>query len=518
MIQIHPLTQALISSLQISQSDKKDDSPKVEVSETVTFLGALYEKMRNAVEYREGHLVRKAAIERVIRRRIVINQGGAEYIETLVKEMLWGRYLASGSITEKTVEQAKNAATRYFDLRRKLISQLNNQQQINEVSDWIISQLSCKLEFILAPNPKIEAITNYVYQWLRNNIHIENESEATKDILIYLAIQEGLNKVDTPLLRYHLVELYGEEKLFADFWGTYKFVNKHVEHPLRNKLVNYVRKQTAPFLILESIVLTNSPDQVKRILTDEKTLVEKITTICTSKYKQVSKRLRRAAIRSVIYLFLTKAIFAILLEVPFDRYLEGEIKIVPLIINTSMPPILMGLIALLITTPGKDNTKRIIDRIKEIITTQKPNTDKKQFDANPSVNRPLLAFIFTTIYSLTFLLIFGFIIWGLTNLNFNFASQLIFIFFLTVVSFFAYRIRLIPREYVYKEKGNVFAPIIDFLMVPILSVGKRLSSDLSKINVITFIFDFILEAPFKAIFEVFEEWFGFMKSKREEIA
>ena len=70
----------------------------------------------------------------------------------------------------------------------------------------------------------------------------------------------------------------------------------------------------------------------------------------------------------------------------------------------------------------------------------------------------------------------------------------------------------------YKERENVVAPIIDFLMVPILSVGKRLSSDLSKINIITFIFDFILEAPFKAIFEVFEEWFGFMKSKREEIA
>lgn len=518
MIQIHPLTQALLSSLKSFEEIKRDDSPKIEVSETVSFLGALYEKMRNAVEYREGHLVRKAAIERILRRRIVLNQGGAEYIETLVKEMLWGKYLSTGSVTEKTVEEAKKTALRYFELRRTVISQIDNHNQISQVSDWIVQQLACKLEFILSPNPKVEAITNYVYQWLRGNVHIKNESENTKDILIYLAIQEGLNKLDTPLLRYHLIELYGEEKVFTNFWRTYKFINSHVEHPLRNKLVNYVRKQTAPFLILESIILNNGATEVQNILTDEKLLTEKITALCTTKYRQVSQRLRRAAVRSIIYLFLTKAIFAILLEVPVDRFLEGKIHVIPLVINTSMPPVLMLLIALFITTPGKDNTKRIIERIKEIITTERPNTDKKQFNANPNVSRPLLTFIFTSIYSLTFILIFGFIIWTLTDLGFNFASQLIFVFFLTVVSFFAYRIRLIPREYVYKEKENILAPIVDFMMVPILSVGKRLSSDLAKINVITFVFDFILEAPFKAVFEVFEEWFGFMKSKREEIA
>jgi len=507
-----------MASLRNTQKDTGDDSPKIEVSETVSFLGALYEKMRNAVEYREGHLVRKAAIERIIRRRIVLNQGGAEYIERLVKELLWGKYLEAGSVTENTVEHAKAVATEYFELRKRVISQLKNQAQANEVSDWIIGQLACKLEFILAPNEKIEIMTNFAYQWLRNNVHIKDESEETKDILIYLAIQEGLNRIGNPLLRFHLIGLYGERKLFTDFWGTYKFVNRHVNHPLRNKLVNYVRKQTAPFLILESIVLSDNLDNVEKILTDEKTLVEKITNVCNIKYKQVSRRLKRAAVRSVIYLFFTKAIFAILLEVPVDRYLEGKVNAVPLIINTSMPPVLMLIIALLIAKPGKYNTKRIIDRIKEIITTAKPNTDKKQFSANPSVNKPLLAFIFTIIYSLTFFLIFGFIIWGLTALGFNFASQLIFIFFLTVVSFFAYRIKLIPREYVYKEKESIISPILDFLMVPILSVGKRLSSDLAKINIITFVFDFILEAPFKAIFEVFEEWFGFMRSKREEIA
>ena len=93
---------------------------------------------------------------------------------------------------------------------------------------------------------------------------------------------------------------------------------KHADHHPTSVPLPLEKLRNRKLSILESIVLSNSPDQVEHILTDEKTLVEKITAICASKYKQVSKRLRRAAIRSVIYLFLTKAIFAILLEVPFD--------------------------------------------------------------------------------------------------------------------------------------------------------------------------------------------------------
>jgi hypothetical protein len=53
--------------------------------------------------------------------------------------------------------------------------------------------------------------------------------------------------------------------------------------------------------------------------------------------------------------------------------------------------------------------------------------------------------------------------------------------------------------------------------MPILSVGKFLSRSLSHLNFITFIFDFIIEAPFKMIIEVIEEWISFVRQKRDEI-
>ena len=54
--------------------------------------------------------------------------------------------------------------------------------------------------------------------------------------------------------------------------------------------------------------------------------------------------------------------------------------------------------------------------------------------------------IFYLIYILVFVGIFGFIIWGLSKLQFNIVSLAIFVFFLCIVSFFAYRVRSISKD------------------------------------------------------------------------
>jgi hypothetical protein len=102
-------------------------------------------------------------------------------------------------------------------------------------------------------------------------------------------------------------------------------------------------------------------------------------------------------------------------------------------------------------------------------------------------------------------------------LSFPLTSKVIFFFFITAVSFFGYRITQISKEYVVKEKESVLTPVIDFFMMPLVSVGKWLSSEISKINVLLFVFDFLIEAPFKVLFEVIEEWISFIRKRKEDI-
>lgn len=519
MLKLSTLTTKLVDNYNYLETTQQiDTTPKLEVSRTVSFLGTLYEKMRNSLEYRESHLVRKAAIGRMLKRHLLLNQKASEFTEPFVKELLWGKYLPNESVSQKKIAELTNIIERYLSLRYKALSQLKNTRQANEVSDWIIGILACKIEEVLIPNKRNEAFTNFMYQWLQPSIGLTDENEQNRNVLAYMGVQESFNKADEALLLYRFIKIYGEEKFFTEFWKVYNMTNEYTRHSTRRNITKYIRLQTPPFLILESLLNAKHKQPLKEMLAESEILAQKIEEVCQKKYKQVKQRLRRAAVRSIIYIFLTKMLVAFLVEIPADRYLEGSIDFIPLLTNISFPPILMFLIVIFISAPGKDNTARIAERIKEILTHPFFSTEKRAFYKKSRMGKPLLMFTFTTIYSLTFLLIFGLIIWGLTILGFNLAGQIIFIFFLSVVSFFAYRIQQIPREYRFKEKEGILTPITDFLMLPILSVGKWLSEEIGKINIIVFIFDFILEAPFKAIFEVVEEWVGFLRTKREEIA
>ena len=55
------------------------------------------------------------------------------------------------------------------------------------------------------------------------------------------------------------------------------------------------------------------------------------------------------------------------------------------------------------------------------------------------------------------------------------------------------------------------------LMLPIVTVGSWLSRGVAKLNFLVFVFDFVLEAPFKMILRVMDNWFDFLSRKRDEV-
>jgi len=143
--------------------------------------------------------------------------------------------------------------------------------------------------------------------------------------------------------------------------------------------------------------------------------------------------------------------------------------------------------------------------------------DSHPFLGHPNVHRPLLTAVFSVFYLATYAITFGLIHWMLTALHFSIASQIIFVFFVALVSFFAYRIRLSAKEYEMVDRQGILEPLIDFFFLPILRAGHILSREIAKINIFIFLFDFVLEAPLKVIFEVAEEWIRFIRIKKDEI-
>src|SRR5690606_21062781 len=106
----------------------------------------------------------------------------------------------------------------------------------------------------------------------------------------------------------------------------------------------------------------------------------KVEQTAREKYAQLKKRLNTLAFKSLIYIFVTKMVFALILEVPLSQLIYNHISYLALAVNSLFPPLLMLVIILTVTIPGEDNTRRLYFRILELI------------DADPSYEKTV-AFI-----------------------------------------------------------------------------------------------------------------------------
>ncbi|HRN70544.1 MAG TPA: hypothetical protein PLS49_05150, partial [Candidatus Woesebacteria bacterium] len=326
---------------------------------------------------------------------------------------------------------------------------------------------------------------------------------------------------------YHLFRLYykqissfaspADNEMIAKLPAIFKKIDELIGNPTVEKLVRFIRKQLPPYLILFYII-RNNKDKIEQILSDKTLLWHHVETTATQKYAQLRKRLNVLAFRSLIYIFITKMLFALILEVPVSQLLYNHISYVAIGINSLFPPLLMLIIILTVTIPGADNTRRLYLRLLEIINADPTYESTVAFitqKAKPK--RPLLVAGFTLLYTLTFVVTLYLIHYLLSLVHFNFLSEGLFIFFISVVAFFSYRLKQLANMYRITEKGNVLGPVVDFFFMPILSLGKLFSEGVSKINFFIIIFDFIIEAPFKLIVDVIEEWIKFVRQKKEEI-
>lgn len=529
-IKLSEYTEALTGSLQsVKPRPMPDDLSRINVSQTASFLAIVFEKLRNVVDYREEHLVRRAAIQRIIKRRLMLNPEGTDEAENLVRELLWARYFPNGSLGDGDIHLIQKIINKYLHVRKLLLSAHKDTKYREYLWQFLLELLTCEIEEALTPveSNRDASFTYFIYQTLRQKVKIEGLTDDQKDTYFLVGIEKAFRKSDQPYQRFHLfitfykpISHYQEEelsKLASDLPQIFKKIDELRSSPYVDKLLKYTRKQLPPYLILFDILIKHK-QSMKEIMSSADRLWKEVEKTCVDKYLLVKSRLRNLAIRSLIYIFFTKMLFALILEYPVSNYLYGRADVVSIVINSLFPPILMLVIILFFRIPDQENTKRIFQRIVGIIDADKTyETQVAYMSKRQRTKRPILLFGFTVLYSFTFLITLFLIYEGLTFLHFNLISQAIFIFFVSVVSFFSYRVREVANEYRLIDKPSIIAPIIDFFFLPIVSIGKFLSSEVARFNFFIIIFDFIIEAPYKLIIQIIEEWISFVRQRKEDI-
>jgi len=507
-----------------------------------------YEKIRNSVDYKEEYLLRKNAIQRILRRQIIIEGSIAltskevsshDVARHLLVELIRAGYLSNNKIRESKINEVGAIIEKYLKLRKRLVelvtkdsSSITSKEVSREWGDlikWLISVAASEIEEDLCQNEIERAVIKQMHGLLDRNIDIPSDSpyRQDKEPQINVGIYRNFLKYDRDMLSYimfrELIPQWEQvsdqdiQKIAENITDLRRKINYQIDHPMTGQFNRIIGRYTIFFSILIEVIKEDPRGVYESFQKDPKAFPRLIKKVYNDRYANYKRKLWRAAVRSIIYIFITKSVFAVLLEVPAAKWLGEDVNNVSLAINVTFPALLLFLMVLFTKFPSQDNSLRVVEGVEEIVFNERER--KEPFELRqPSQRSRTMHAIFGSIYTITFFLTFGSIVWILNQIQFSWISIIIFLFFLAFASFFSIRIRKNIKDLVIiPPKENIFSFIADFFYVPIVATGKWLSVKFARINVFVFLLDFIIEAPFKIFVEIAEEWTKYVKERKDEL-
>jgi hypothetical protein len=490
----------------------------IRVNESLGAAAFFYEKLRNALEYQDEHLFLKNAIKRILKRKALLEM--PDTAKKLLHELVWARYFENSTLPESYIEDVDQILRKNKFVREAARSTKNP----ISTSSYLLGLAACEIEEFLNPPSAKKEFFRFAKKLIMSNIQLGDEM-AVRDLEVQvdISIEKLLFKSDLEQIRFRLMSYFYPDwpvidkkeamhlgKFFARVSGQ---IDSWINENNNSKIFKYVKKNIAPLVVLWEII---AQDKVHAALDfhDSETLRQRAAALIESRNQESYKKVIRALVRAIIFIFATKTVLAFVLEVPYELEFFGSLNYTALVINIILPPTLMVVSGLFIRVPGPKNTNRLLKMINSAVFEDTLLGDPL-LSLKTTRNRGYLVFNF--FYSILSAAILALVIWALIALDFNIVSVILFYVFISLVSFLAFRIRSKARELeVAQTEDSVLGGVLNFLISPFVVIGRFLSDKWSDYNFTLLFWDFIIEAPLKTIMSVFEAWLAFSREKRED--
>jgi hypothetical protein len=494
------------------------EGPTIHVPGTGKAISSAYEQLRNAAEYAEEHLLLQRAIKRFFNRNFsfftkrhgqVGNAG-----EELIVELTQAGYLHNNQFGTETAERIRRLAEDYMHTYGRLREAHVPRE---DAIDWVLSILSVEVEEILNPHSRSTAIAYVAYQHylqvLPKNTFATTPEEAERyEICLYVAIHQSLLKSDLSIVRHDMMRMYKQTAhdlpAFIQFNRT---VNELYLSKFTQKLKRVVSKYGAPMRVLKS--LSDDRDDLPELLNERERFLDAYDRQTQKEYKQVHRRLNRGIIKAIIFIFITKVIIGLAIEIPYDLLVMGHIALIPLAINLLFPPLYMASLKLGLKVPSLANAQALHEYV-----------DKALYSSEAAITPTLRDSVRTAslfakwLYAILFFIPFVITLYILRLLDFNAAQTVIFFVFLSTASFFGFRLSRLVRELeIVIHQANLLSTIRDFFYLPFILVGQWLSSKYARINAVGYFLDVAIELPLKTVLRLVRQWTRFLNEKHEEL-
>jgi len=501
--------------------------PHIKVSKLASFFATVYEGVRNVIEEEQAHLLRKRAIKRILKRMKALENPNPEKVSRdLAREIIWAKYLQNVHLPASKTKYLTVILKKYSALATEY-KKMHKKELTGSLRDFLYSLIAIEIERTFIPHNAQDVLIELQYNFLKNK-GILDETKLPKGqeaIQTYIASHRANIKSDDEIILFHLFYLK------FPYWGTpnqsqlmtvakyldncYGEIHSYLKHIPSKKRYKEVIKQSIPFKILDKVIKTD-PKSAASFVENEDERNRKIEQICGFEYQINKSVLARTIIGSIIYIFITKILLALFIEVPYELQTHGEVNYITLAINILFPTFTMFVVANSFSIPNKENTEQIKKMISAIVSVDRSD-DVVAFDQIAAMGTKS-KYAFKIIYYSISTLIFAGIVFLLNLLNYNPVGMVIFLIFFSTIFFMANKLRNTASELkVVNTSPSVFSPLIDMLSLPILILGKYLSEGAARLNLFVLIFDYLIERPVKNSIKGFEQWNDYIRETKEEI-
>ncbi len=504
------------TQLDNSDTTAANSAEKVHVVGAGGALTAAYEQLRNAAENTEEHLLLQNSIRRFYKQLFIsrdeqlINSSGNE----LAVELTFAGYVANDSLTKETVDNISALAAAHFAAYEKLQKRRSIASETS--SNWVLDTLSVEVEALINSHRRDAAFIDFAYSYLESAITPDAIDEKYREdpdytAALFGAIHKALLKSNSAVIRTMLLRRYQVTvKDLSQYVSFNHRIDALLASPLSDTMYHIVDRQGAPLRIIRRMI--EEHDDFTKLLKKREVFLDTFEQQVTREYSRLGRRINRAIVRSVIFLIITKFLVGIAIEVPYDLWAYGEIIWAPLIINLFFPPVYMVMLRLTNTLPGYANTTALVDRVDTMLYGESTTLMRK--DISGRRYGP----IFSAMYILLSLVVFGAVMWLLLMLNFSLVHIGVFFIFISAASFLGFRLsRLIRELEVTRSSSNGLTFIRDIIYLPFVVVGRWMSDKYAQVNIVTTVLDMLIELPLKTILRLVRQWGAFIDDRKDRI-
>lgn len=511
------LQEQLQTARQQSEAWQKHDehAPKINVAGVGKTLSTAYEQLRNAAEYTEEHLLLQRAIRRFFRRNLSFydKKATSHIDEELVIELTQSGYLANDSVPKQKLDEIETIITGYYDIFWQMRA---HHVGVDKASEWTLDVLSVAVEAVFNKTETLymTSFADFAYNHFLESIDDNSlKKEGDYTTALYIAVHRTLLKSDIAVVR--LALLQSQDGSFEDLKSYIRFnqrVDLLFQSPLVEKLTRIINKTGAPLRILKRLI--DEHPGVDATLDDKIGFLSSFETQTQKEYKETKKRVNRGVIRSIAFLFITKVIVGLAIEIPYDIYFTGAIIVLPLVINLLFPPLFMASLKLTMRLPGQANTTALRDYMDNLLY----ETDQPQYVLKARASSVGNSLVLNTVYFAMFVVVFMAVILQLRAWHFEWLHIFIFFLFLSTASFLGFRLSRMIRELemLTTYQGGIVV-LRDFIYTPFVIVGRWISDKYSRVNIIALILDMAIELPLKTFLRLTRQWTRFLSDKNDRL-